>query len=79
MVILRDGVVVADAARPERLRLTLHDLVERSGYAYGAEFAAAPHGQGRGVSYSARNPTAGREGLKHAWVVRVDGLLFGSG
>ena len=35
--------------------------------------------EGKWVSYIYRNPETGEEGRKHAWVVRHDGLYFGSG
>ena len=31
------------------------------------------------MSYVFRNPESGQEETKHSWVVRRDGLLFGSG
>ena len=34
---------------------------------------------GRWVDYVFVNPATGNEGIKHSWVVRHDGLLFGSG
>jgi len=77
--ILRDGAIVAHAARPERLGLTTDDLIDVRGHHYGAEFAAVPEGEGRWVSYWIHNPATGQEAQKHSWVVRVDGLLFGSG
>ena len=75
----RDGVIVSHAARPERLGLTLDDLTDVRGYHYGAAFAAVPEGEGRWVTYWFVNPLTGQQEQKHSWVVRVDGMLFGSG
>ncbi len=75
----RTGAIVAHAARPERLGLTLDDLTDVRGYHYGAAFAAIPEGEGRWVSYGFVNPATGQQAQKHSWVVRVDGLLVGSG
>jgi len=35
--------------------------------------------EGRLVSYVYRGPETGKEGRIHSWVVRHDGLIFGSG
>ena len=60
--------------------------IDAEGYNFGAQMLTAT-GEGKWVSYVHRNPavvgtghdfTVGRE-LKHAWVVRHDGMLFGSG
>ena len=55
--------------------------LDARGYAYGAEVLKATE-EGRWVSYYYRTYQGARaveEGEKHAWVVRHDGLLFGSG
>ena len=75
----RDGAIVAHAARPERLGLTLDELTDVRGFHYGAAFAAVPEGEGRWVSYWFINPTTGQHEQKHSWVVRFSGMLFGSG
>lgn len=71
---------------PERLGLSLLESAgtDINGYAFGPEMLAAEEA-GRWVPYVYANPAAGSLGdddafeLKHAWVVRHDGLLFGSG
>ena len=73
------GTMVAHAARPERLGLTLDDLVDARGFRHGAVFATVPEGEDLWVSYWFINPTTGQPEQKHSWVVRRDGLLFGSG
>ena len=35
--------------------------------------------EGKWISYVATNPDTGNEALKHTWMVRYDGLIFGSG
>ena len=49
-----------------------------TGQVYGAEMLAADE-NGRWVDYVFVNPETGQQGVKHSWVVRHDGLLFGSG
>ena len=70
---------------PERLGLDLKGWVgtDINGYEFGPAMLAADEG-GTWVSYVYRNPESGGIGagefeLKHVWVVRHDGLLFGSG
>ncbi len=70
--------VVSHAARPERLGLKFEDMVDVSGYNYGADFAAATE-DGAWVTYTYLNPANGFYEKKHSWVVERDGLIFGSG
>ena len=53
-------------------------LVDSTGYYYGDDMLAATE-SGRWVSYLSENPETGQEEQKHTWVVRHDGLFFGSG
>ncbi len=52
--------------------------VDSTGYFYGDEMVSATEA-GKWVSYVFTNPDTGEETLKHTWMVRYDGLLFGSG
>ena len=73
---------------PDRLGLDLNGWVgtDANGYNFGAEMLSAPE-EGKWVSYVYNNPevsSPSTEGvdhyhLKRAWVVRHDGVLFGSG
>ena len=73
---------------PDRLGLDLNGWVgtDANGYNFGSEMLAAPE-EGKWVSYVYNNPEASSPNaesvdhyhLKRAWVVRHDGLLFGSG
>ena len=70
---------------PERLGLDLKGWVgtDANGYEFGPEMLSATE-EGKWVSYVYRNPESGGIGagdfeLKNAWVVKHDGLLFGSG
>ena len=70
---------------PERLGLDLKGWVgtDANGYEFGPEMLAATEA-GKWVSYVYRNPETGGIGtgafeLKNAWVMKHDGLLFGSG
>ena len=84
--IVDDSDTVIAHYNPDLLGLDIKGPVgtDINGYNYGAEMRAAT-GAGRWVPYVYVNPVAetlGDEGvleLKNAWVVRHDGLLFGSG
>ncbi len=75
-----DSVIISHAPTPGNIGRSLYDDlgVDITGYAFGPHMAAAT-GSGRWISYVFLNPQSGAEETKHAWVVRRDGLLFGSG
>jgi len=52
--------------------------VDSTGYFYGDDVLSATEA-GKWVSYVFRNPETGEERRKHSWIVRHDGLFFGSG
>ena len=52
--------------------------VDITGYYYGPDILATDE-EGRWVTYVFLNPRTNQQELKHAWVVRHDGLIFGSG
>ena len=86
--IVDDNDAVVGHYNPDLLGLDLNGPVgtDANGYNYGAEMLTATD-DGKWVSYVYTNPAAGGVGserfgasqLKNAWVVRHDGLLFGSG
>ena len=76
-VIGGDGRIIAHYD-PEILGLDADSLEDPTGFLYGPELAAASR-EGDWVDYVIANPDTGQEQLKHSWVVRHDGLVFGSG
>ena len=48
-------------------------------YPVGRIVVAAASVQGAWVDYPFNNPTTGQAEIKHSWIVRHDGLIFGSG
>ena len=74
-----DGMLIA---HPDQALLGMDlrgDLgVDAAGYRYGDVMLGATE-QGLWVDYVFLNPATGDQEYKHAWVVRRDGLLFGSG
>ena len=76
-IIGEDGRIVAHYD-PERMGLDANSLTDSAGRLYGPELAGATE-EGDWVDYVKINPETGREQQKHSWVVRHDGLVFGSG
>ncbi|WP_419917252.1 cache domain-containing protein [Candidatus Poriferisodalis sp.] len=84
--IIDDNDTVIAHYNPDLLGLDVNGPVgtDINGYSYGPEMLAATEA-GRWVPYVYVNPASGTLGdeaafeLKHTWVVRHDGLLFGSG
>ena len=52
--------------------------VDSAGNFIGDDILSATE-EGKWVSYVFKNPDTGEETIKHAWIVRHDGLYFGSG
>ena len=73
-----EGQFVAHPTRPDLVGQRLQDVgTDVNGFDFGAAFlAVADSGW---VSYVFGNPATGQNEQKHTWLVRHDGLLFGSG
>ena len=86
-IIGEDGTIISHH-NADRLGLDLNGWVgtDTNGYNFGPEMLSATE-EGKWVSYVYQNPASGsltpgswgQEELKNAWVVRRDGMLFGSG
>ena len=76
-IIGEDGRLIAHYD-PERMGLDAASLTDSAGRLYGPELVRATE-EGGWVNYVKLNPETGREEQKHSWVVRHDGLVFGSG
>lgn len=63
---------------PERMGLDAASLTDSEGRLYGPELVGATE-EGDWVNYVKLNPETGLAQQKHSWVVRYDGLVFGSG
>ena len=80
-VIGEDAQVLAHSAIPENVGLFVKEPlgIDAAGFNFGAAMLAATE-QGSWVSYVYENPARGGFlETKHAWVVKHDGLIFGSG
>ena len=67
-------------ANPELLGMDLKGAlgVDSTGYQFGDAMLTADN-RGLWVDYLFLNPQTGNQEYKHSWVIRHDGLLFGSG
>lgn len=77
----RDGLLysAANANRPDLVGRA-NERIDASGFDYGAAFAATVDGgAGQWVSYLFTHPETREDALKHTWIVRRGGYLFGSG
>ena len=72
-------VVLAHAAVPKNVGIRFDEILGPGGYPAGAQVAAAAVEGGSWTEYMYINPAAGAFQFKHSWVVRYEGLIFGSG
>ena len=80
-IIDAEGLVLSHAAIPENVGLIVEKPlgVDANGYDFGAAMLAVTEA-GSWVSYVYENPARGGFlETKHSWVIRHDGLIFGSG
>ncbi len=76
-----DGLAIAHPTVPANVGQDINGPLgtDVTGYNFGADIVAATE-DGAWVSYVYLNPATGEAGgTKHTWVVKRDGLLFGSG
>ncbi|MCY4410102.1 MAG: cache domain-containing protein [Caldilineaceae bacterium] len=76
-IIGEDGRTIAHF-RPELIGRDPALRVDVTGYFYGDDLLSATE-KGKWLSFVFYNPDTDEETLKHAWVVRHEGLYFGSG
>ena len=69
---------LSHAPSPSLVGTDIKDLVGSDGYEWGKELAKATQA-GHWVEYAWVNPATDAEETKRSWVIRHDGLIFGSG
>ena len=77
-IIDENEIMISHPLRKDRIGTGRAARVDSTGHAYGEEMAAAS-AAGVWVNYHFENPQTGQDTLKRSWVVRHDGLYFGSG
>ena len=75
----QNDVMLAHAANPGLVNRPLSEAVGPNGYPAGDALAAVADEDGAWFSYTYPNPSSGAAETKHSWVVRHDGLVFGTG
>ena len=78
-IIDEDGLVVSHAPNPGLIGRALADITTPTGYPSGLGIQEVADEDGEWFSYDYPNPATGGIESKHAWVVKHDGLIFGSG
>ena len=74
-----NDTMIAHPTIPANVGKHADEIVSPDGYPAGSQVAAAATDEGRWTSYTYLNPATGNVQTKHSWVIRHDGLLFGSG
>ncbi|MCY3542775.1 MAG: cache domain-containing protein [Chloroflexi bacterium] len=75
----KNDVMIAHATIPENVGKRHDEIVSTDGYPAGAQVAAAATEDGAWTSYTYINPATGNVQTKHSWVIRHEGMIFGSG
>ena len=78
-IIDENDTMVAHAANPNLVGGPTSNVVGPNGYPSGEAVAAVADEDGEWFSYTFPNPATGGVEAKHSWMVRHDGLVFGSG
>ncbi|MCY3921173.1 MAG: hypothetical protein OXG27_02090 [Chloroflexi bacterium] len=79
MFIMDEDDVVVAHENPDLLGLSAAQVNGPDGYPVGLMVVAAATVDGAWVDYQFNNPSDGEAEIKHSWVVRYDGMIFGSG
>ena len=74
-----NDMMLAHAANPDLVGRPFSYAVGPNAYPAGSAVAASADEDGEWFSYTFPNPTTGGVETKHSWMVRYDGLLFGTG
>ena len=76
--VLDENQVTIAHPNPEHIGRTREQRIDRRDYDYGAEFLTATE-EGKWVSYIFLDLETNEERQKHTWLIKHDGLFFGSG
>ncbi len=78
-IIDENDLTVANGNVPARVGMDIKDRVDPNGYPHGRVISTAADEDGAWVSYVLESPTTNEARVKHSWLVRHNGLIFGSG
>ena len=74
-----NDVLIGHAATPSLVGLHARDVLGPDGFPAGLQVVANATPDGAWLSYTWVNPESGEAQTKHSWVIRRNGLVFGSG
>ena len=74
-----NDLMLSHAANADLVNRHVSAAVGPNGYPAGEAVAASADEDGEWFSYTYTNPSTGATETKHSWMVRYEGLLFGSG
>ena len=77
-IIDENDLIVSHPVLPDLIGQDIKTIVGSDGYELGEEIARATEA-GHWIDYLWPNPVTGKEEPKHSWVIRHNGLIFGSG
>ena len=75
----RDDTLLALAKRPDMAGTPADEIVGPNDFPSGMAVARVADADGEWFTYNSVNPATGGVQVKHSWVVRHDGLIFGAG
>ena len=75
----QDDVIIAHAANPDLVGRPASAAIGPNGYPAGEAVVAVADEDGAWFDYTFPNPVTGGAETKHSWIVRYDGLVFGTG
>ena len=78
-IVDQDDTGLAHAANPALVGQVASAVVGPNGYPTGKAVAAVADEDGEWFRYTYLNPATGRVETKHSWIVKYDGLTFGTG
>ena len=78
-IIDENDMIISHAAIPENVGMDVKDIASADGWPTGRALVKAASAEGEWLSYYFDNPATGQLELKHSWLARHDGLIFGSG
>ncbi len=73
------GNLIAHGANQDLIGVPLVDVVGENGYPSGRIISDDADEDGGWSEYIFYNPSTGRSQIKHSWLIKHDGLIFGSG
>ena len=73
------GKLIAHGADQDLVGVPLADVVGANGYPSGRIISDDADEDGEWSEYVFYNPSSGRSQIKHSWLIKHDGLIFGSG